>query len=198
MNDLEALTRAELATWDPLDLWSLAEMSILFRDDADEEVLKTFHTRQGVAQEMTRYDEYRRRMSTPSSMGFPKDEAWIRGEGQYPMQAWLKERHPGIPAYFRWSGTLPPTFFWLDVERTGMWAMLEATLLRFMAQGERVPNRQCLIDAMMRRSVLEHLGVAPEAEDLVDLIWAELDKDRADSMEALNRGVRAAFGMDGA
>lgn len=197
MNDLKARTRAELATWDPLDLWSLAEMRISFMDDADPEVVDRFHTRQRVAQEMTRYDEYRQRMSTPSSMGFPEDEAWIRGEGQYPVQAWLNERHPGIAAYLRWSGTLPSRFFWLDVERTGMWAMLEATLLRFMAQGERVPNRKWLIGAMMQRSVLEHLGVAPAADDLVDLIWAERDKEGADRMEALNRGIRAAIGVDG-
>lgn len=170
-------------------MWSLADMSVLFSDGADIAVLNAFHTRQRVAREMTRYDAYQQRMSAPSSMSFPEDDAWIHGEGQYPVQAWLNERHPGIPAYFRWSGTLPPTYFWMDVERTGMWAMLEATLLRFMAEGERVPNRQCLIDAMMRRSVLEHLGVAPAAEDLVDLIRTELGGDRVDSTETLNRGV---------
>lgn len=197
VTDMKARIRAELATWDPLDLWSLAEMRIFFRDDAEGDVVDTFCIRQGIAREMTRHGEYWRRMSAPSSLGFPEDEAWIRGTGQYPVQAWLNERYPGIPAYFQWSGTLPPTFFWLDVERTGMWAMLEATLLRFMAQGERVPNRQWLIDAMTRRSVLEHLGVAPVAKDLVDLIWAERDKAWVDPMELLNQGVGAAFGMDG-
>jgi hypothetical protein len=55
MTDLDEQTRAELASWDPMALWDLADMHILFRDDADDVVIGNFRRRQRMAQEMTRY-----------------------------------------------------------------------------------------------------------------------------------------------
>jgi hypothetical protein len=194
MTELDEQTRAELASWDPMVLWDLADMHISFRDDADEEVLSNFGRRQRIAQELTRYWEYRDKRPAPRAFAFPEGGRWVMGLGRHPAELWLNEQHPGIGAYFQWHGEAPPSYIWFHVERAGLWGMLEQTLLRFMNQGVVVPKWRWLERALLIRSVQQHLGVAPDSEDLMDLIEAERAKEEQDPIDRLNRGILKAIG----
>jgi len=194
MTDLDEQTRAELASWDPMALWDLADMHILCRDDADDVVIGNFRRRQRMAQEMTRYWEYRNKRPAPRAFAFPDSLLWVAGLGQHPAEVWLNEQHPGIPAYCQLHRAVPAYNIWAHVERAGMWSMVEKTLLRYMALGVAIPNWQWLEAAVRTRSVQQHLGVEPDTEDLLDLIEAERAKAEQDPIARLNRAIPTAFG----
>lgn len=197
MSDQRADALAELATWDPMELWGLAELSILFNDDAEPDVRRSFRLRQDVAMELTRYAEHRAKMSAPLKHPIPEDCHWMKGPGPHPTQAWLLEQYPGVAAYFQMDTSTPPPYIWAHIERAALWGIVEKTFLKFLDQRSVVPDWGWWVKAVQQRIVHEHLGIAEEADDLMTLIWAERDKEGEDKIASLNRGIRGAFGSLG-
>ena len=180
-----------------MELWGLAELSILFNDDAEPDVRRRFRLRQDVAMELTRYEEHREKMSAPLKHPIPEGRHWMRRPGPHPTQAWLLEQHPGVAAYFQTDTSTPPPYIWAHIERAGLWGIVEKTFLKFLDQRSVVPDWGWWVNAVQQRIVHEHLGIAEEAEDLMALIWAERDKEGEDKIASLNRGIQGAFGSFG-
>jgi hypothetical protein len=179
-NTLETNVRQEFANLSKPELWDIADLRFLFRDDADSEMVKRYAMRRRVAMELSGYDDFYDGNRKPE-FTVPDDPLWCSGLTSNPAYDFVNTTYPGITDYVAWARACPPAYIWKRVARYDQWLLMERTLKAAHSERQRIQYWPEINDALLHAAIRQHLGLRPKLDDLRTYRRDEVDPPWFDS-----------------